>query len=67
VALKPDEQELLEKVLSVAGDMELLVYQGITVALRGVHDRARRVYLRNILSRAAKQKIRAARKKHAAA
>lgn len=61
--LTPQEKELLTIVIEVAGDMEDMIPAGITKALRGVKDRARQKYLRNVLSREARGKIRRARKK----
>ncbi len=61
--LNATEKKLLDKVLEVAGDRENVIRDGIIKALRGENDPARRTYLWNILSRAAKKRIRAARKK----
>ena len=57
------EKRLLNTVLEVAGDDENMIKEGIIKALRGENDKARRTYLWNILSKAAKEKIRHARKK----
>lgn len=65
-ALNPEkelEKRLLNTVLEVAGDDENMVRDGIIKALRGENDKARRTYLWNILSKAAKERIRSARKK----
>ena len=64
MALTPDEKGLLEIVLAEVGDDEKRVHEGITKAIRRVEDRARRIYLRNILKKAAVKRIRAARKKY---
>lgn len=61
--LTPLEQGLLGKVIEVAGDDEKMIRPGIIKALRKENDKARRTYLWNILSAAAKRKIRRARKK----
>lgn len=61
--LTSDEKGLLEAVLEHTGDMETMIAEGVTKALRGVNDKARRTYLWNILSTAAKQRIRRAQQK----
>ena len=60
---KEFEKRLLDTVLEVAGDDENMIREGIIKALRGENDKARRTYLWNILSKAAKERIRNARKK----
>lgn len=57
------EKLLLDAVLEVAGDNEKMIPDGIVKALRGINDKARRTYLWNILTRAATQKIHAARRR----
>ena len=61
--LQPSEKALLDVVLGVTGDDEVRIEEGITQAIGGIRDGARRTYLRNTLRRAAKARIRAARKK----
>lgn len=60
-----DEQEMLDIVLSVAGDDEKQIIAGIVRALVGTNEPARRTYLWGLLSRKAKERIRAAREKYA--
>lgn len=66
IVLKPDEKALLDVVLDYAGDIEDMIQGGITKALRGENEKARRTYLWNILSKAARERIRRARQKVAA-
>lgn len=60
------QEKLLDIVIEVAGDNENMIRDGISKALRGVNNEARRAYLWNELSRMAKEKIRRARQKVAA-
>jgi hypothetical protein len=62
--LNDTEKKLLERVLQVAGDQENMIRAGITKALSGENDRARRTYLWNTLRREAQRKIRHARRKY---
>lgn len=57
------DDELLDTVLGVAGDDEKMIRDGITKALRGVNDKARRTYLWGELARRATKRIRDARRK----
>ena len=61
--LTAEEKKLLAEVVAVTGDMEEMIPKGVTKALRGVNDAARRTYLWNILTRKAKERIRRARRK----
>lgn len=58
--LTASDKALLDVVLETAGDDENRIRDGVIKALRGVHDKARRTYLWNILTRTAKSKIRRA-------
>lgn len=63
--LKVDEQALLDVVIGVTGDNEKMIQTGVDKALEGTSDWARRTYLRNLLTRVVREKIRAAREKFA--
>ena len=65
-AEKRKQKELLDTVLSVAGDNEDMIREGIIKALQEVNDKARRTYLWNILERKARERIRRSRQKYAA-
>lgn len=61
--LDPDGQKRLAKVLGIAdGNSDLIPY-AVRVALSDIHERARRVYLRNELARRARNRIRALQRK----
>lgn len=63
MALTSDEKVMLTTVIEVAGDDEKMIRDGIIKALRGENDKGRRNYLWHTLERAAKEKIRRARRK----
>jgi hypothetical protein len=60
--LANDEKVLLGRVLGLAGGKENGIRNAIIRVLMGERDRARIVYLQNILTRDAKEKIRRAQK-----
>ncbi len=63
MALSSYEKELLAIVVSVATNDENMIRNGIIKALRNENERGRRNYLWRTLERAAKAKIRRARRK----
>ena len=57
------QKKLLDIVFEVAGDNPEMIDEGINKALRGENDKARWIYLRNVLAKAAAARIRRARLK----
>jgi len=64
MALNSEEKELVGKVIEVAGCDEKEIPRGVRKVLQGINDKARRTYLWNALSKAAKEEIRRAQKKY---
>lgn len=63
MALTEHEKELLAVVIEVTGDDDSRIREGIIKALRGVNEIGPRRYLWRTLERAAREKIRRARKR----
>ena len=61
--LTADDKALLEVVLSITGDDEKMIRDGVNRALVGIKDHARRQHLWCVLPNAAKARIRRARQK----
>lgn len=64
--LTTSEKALLDVVLETTGDDENMIRAGVTKALTGIKDDARRQHLWCVLPNAAKTRIRRARQKAAA-
>ena len=64
--LKEDEKALLQRVIGMVQHGGKEIYEAVTLVMVGTNDRARRTYLRNILTQAAREKIRRMQRKIAA-
>ena len=65
--LKEDERELVDKIVKAVAKRDMGIQDAITGALIDTNDRARRIYLRNILTKAVKAKMRYLARKTVAA